>query len=377
MDGAGSTERVRLAITLGDPRGIGPEVAEKAIAATQGGGYTALVIGPEAFRATFANLAEGVTFEAVDGGNVNLSPGRAAGLAIEGAAKLALGGEMDAVVTAPIHKPGLARAGYLPGHTEMLTALSGATETGMLMCDEGTGEPWGPPKGVPGDAGAEPDSEGEDDAMPGNGSGNPGRTEAGRRRAVDPVPWQRASRTPKRVLLATIHVPLARVPELVTVELLVSQTRLLAAALNSSWGLKEPRIALCALNPHASDGGLFGCEERDVYAPALAALAGLPGSVKGPLPADTVFARAFGGEFDAVVAPYHDVGMAAFKTAAFGRGVNVTLGLPFVRTSPDHGTAFDIAGRNAADPSSMIQAIRLAARLAHPSRTQWRRRGSW
>jgi 4-hydroxythreonine-4-phosphate dehydrogenase len=109
---------------------------------------------------------------------------------------------------------------------------------------------------------------------------------------------------------------------------------------------------------------MFGTEERDVYGPALATLAGDPWRVSGPIPADTVFVRAFSGEFDAVVAPYHDVGMAAFKTASFGRGVNVTIGLPFVRTSPDHGTAFDIAGQDAADPGSMIEAIRLAERLA-------------
>ena len=168
----------------------------------------------------------------------------------------------------------------------------------------------------------------------------------------------------KRVLLATIHVPLARVPDLVTAELLVSQTRLLGRALSTDWGIEAPRIALCALNPHASDDGMFGTEERDVYAPALAALSGAPWSVTGPVPADTVFKRAFTGEFDAVVAPYHDVGMAAFKTAAFGRGVNVTIGLPFVRTSPDHGTAFDIAGRGVADPSSMIAAVGLAVGLA-------------
>ena len=113
---------------------------------------------------------------------------------------------------------------------------------------------------------------------------------------------------------------------------------------------------------------MFGTEERDIYAPALTDLAHDPWEVTGPVPADTVFVRAFAGEFDAVVAPYHDVGMAAFKTAAFGRGVNVTIGLPFIRTSPDHGTAFDIAGRGVADPSSMIHAMRLAIRLARARR---------
>ena len=266
------------------------------------------VIGPVECAGDFVGSCR---FEAVGGGAAGLGPGEAAGLAVGRAVELALAGEVDAVVTAPVHKPALAAAGYHPGHTEMLMALAGVPRVGMVMCDEGASD-----------------------------------------------------QPAKRVLLATIHVPLARVPELVTPGLLVSQTRLLGRALRADWGIEAPRIALCALNPHASDDGMFGTEERDVYAPALAALSGEAWSVTGPVPADTVFKRAFSGEFDAVVAPYHDVGMAAFKTAAFGRGVNVTIGLPFVRTSPDHGTAFDIAGRGVADPSSMIAAVGLAAGLA-------------
>ncbi len=305
--------RVRLAVTLGDPRGIGPEVAAKALAAVAGETGSPIsvagtrVIGP-------GELAAGVggwcRVEAVDGGG---DPGRSAGLAIERAVELALEGQVDGIVTAPVHKPALAAAGFPPGHTEMLMTLVGAGEVGMLMCDEG------------------------DDSL-----------------ATDP----------RRVLLATIHIPLAEVPAAVTRNLLLSQTRLLGTALMRDWGIPRPRIAICALNPHASDDGMFGTEEATVFAPAVAALSGDRWEVTGPLPADTVFGRAFGGEFDAVVAPYHDVGMAAFKTASFGRGVNVTLGLPFVRTSPDHGTAFDIAGRGVANPSSMTTAIRLAARLA-------------
>jgi len=169
---------------------------------------------------------------------------------------------------------------------------------------------------------------------------------------------------PLRVLLATTHVALRAVPDALTPDLLVDQTRLLVRELARGWRLERPRVALCALNPHASDGGLFGDEEARVYGPALERLAAEGIDAAGPLPADTVFSRAVRGEFDAVVAPYHDVGMAAFKTAAFGRGVNVTLGLPFVRTSPDHGTAFDLAGSGRADPSSMLEALRLAVRLA-------------
>jgi 4-hydroxythreonine-4-phosphate dehydrogenase len=167
-----------------------------------------------------------------------------------------------------------------------------------------------------------------------------------------------------RVLLATTHIPLRDVALRITEELLVEQGRLLWRALRSDWGLDAPRIALCALNPHASDQGLFGDEEERVFQPAVERLRAEGMTVSDPLPADTVFGRALAGEFDAVVAPYHDVGMAAFKTAAFGTGVNVTLGLPFVRTSPDHGTAFDLARRpGQADPSSMSEALRLARTL--------------
>jgi len=164
------------------------------------------------------------------------------------------------------------------------------------------------------------------------------------------------------------------VPAALDAALLVDQTLLLERALRRSWRIASPRIALCAFNPHASDGGLFGDEEARVYAPAIRRLRAQEVGVDGPLPADTVFRRALDGAFDAVVAPYHDVGMAAFKTASFGTGVNVTLGLPFVRTSPDHGTAFDLAGSGEADPSSMREALRLAVHLAgHRFDTTYRR----
>ena len=177
-----------------------------------------------------------------------------------------------------------------------------------------------------------------------------------------------AANAPLRVLLATTHHALRDIPSLLTSELLTRQATLLDQSLRSEWGIAEPRIGLCAFNPHAGDGGLFGDEEERIYAPALAALKEAGVAVEGPVPADTVFTRALKGEFDAVVAPYHDVGMAAFKTISFGRGVNVTLGLPFPRTSPDHGTAFDLAGRNAADPGSMLEAMALALRLAKNQR---------
>ena len=219
---------------------------------------------------------------------------------------------MSGIVTGPIHKPAFRAAGYSdPGHTEMLQRLTGAPEVGMLMAAEETE-----------DAG------------------------------------------PLRVLLATTHVALRSVPDLVSQQLLVSQTALLGRALEDDWGIPTPRIGLCALNPHASDKGLFGNEEAKVFAPAVEELRQAGIDAQGPFPADTIFGRARRGEFDAVVAPYHDVGMAAFKTATFGRGVNVTLGLPFVRTSPDHGTAFDLVGTGIADATSMEEAIGLASLIA-------------
>jgi 4-hydroxythreonine-4-phosphate dehydrogenase len=219
---------------------------------------------------------------------------------------------VQALVTAPIDKAALRAAGFpFPGHTEMLQQLSGAEAVAMLMTAERT-------------------------ALGG----------------------------PLRVVLATTHLALREVPAALSAALLVRQGELLHQGLQRFWGMRRPRLALCAVNPHAGDGGLFGDEEARLLEPALARLRAAGIDARGPIPADTVFTRAVRGEFDAVLAPYHDVGMAAFKTAAFGSGVNVTLGLPFPRTSPDHGTALDIAGQGVADASSMKEAIRLAIRMA-------------
>ncbi|HEY0037883.1 MAG TPA: 4-hydroxythreonine-4-phosphate dehydrogenase PdxA, partial [Longimicrobium sp.] len=238
--------------------------------------------------------------------------GRIAGAAIERGTRMALAGEVDALVTAPIEKNAFRAGGWhFPGHTEMLRDLAGVPDVVMMMAAERT-------------------------ALGGA----------------------------LRVILATTHLALRDVPAALSADLLVRQATLTHAALRDQWGIASPRVALCAVNPHASDGGLFGDEEERIVAPALARLREAGVDAFGPVPADTVFTRAVRGEFDAVVAPYHDVGMAAFKTAAFGAGVNVTLGLPFPRTSPDHGTALDIAGRGLADPSSMKEAILLAVRLA-------------
>ena len=300
----------RLAVTLGDPRGIGPEVMSRAARrfADEEPDTELLLLGAEG---TDPGAGEYRSMGRWDG--TELSAGEVSLRALEAGVALAMAGDVDGLVTGPVHKPALQAAGsHHPGQTELLQALAGAGDAGMLMCAE--------------------------------------RTRLG---------------PPLRVLLATRHIPLAQVASEVTTRVLLQQTRLLLAGLRADWSISEPRVALCALNPHASDGGLFGDEEERVYAPALAQLAiEAAGAVTGPLPADTVFVRTLRGEFDAVVAPYHDVAMAAFKTVSFGTGVNVTMGLPFVRTSPDHGTAFDIAGRGVADFSSALEALRLASSIA-------------
>ena len=308
---AGSAaSRVRLAVTLGDPRGVGPEIAASAAAELRDADTRFIFVGPQGTSADAAADAFVAVGTWAPGGTA-AQAGRLAGLAIERAAALALAGDVDAIVTAPIDKHALHEGGYaFPGHTEMLAALTHVPEVVMLMTAERT---------LLGGA--------------------------------------------LRVVLATTHIALADVPRQLTAAVLERQTRLTHAALRDQWAIPEPRIALCAFNPHASDGGLFGDEESRIYEPVLRALHAAGLAVAGPLPADTVFLRAGRGEFDAVIAPYHDVGMAAFKTAAFGHGVNVTLGLPFVRTSPDHGTALDIAGRGLADDSSMREAIELARTL--------------
>jgi 4-hydroxythreonine-4-phosphate dehydrogenase len=166
-----------------------------------------------------------------------------------------------------------------------------------------------------------------------------------------------------RVVLATTHIPLRAVPERFT-ELLLSRTvERTRNALVTDFGIGSPRLALCGFNPHAGDGGRFGDEDTRIIAPVAARY-----GCAGPLSADTVFLRAMRGEFDVVIAPYHDVGMTAIKVASFGAAVNVTLGLPFVRTSPDHGTAMDIAGRGVADPSSMVRALVEAVRIVEARR---------
>src|SRR3984893_6004354 len=282
-------------MTVGDPRGIGPEIVAKALADSRvGERCDIVVVGPEE---SGVQVGESVGRWRPEGG-VALA-GKLSGLAIERAVQMAMAGDVDGIVTAPIDKSALHAGGYdYPGHTEMLGHLTGARVAMMLTSDK------------------------------------------------------------LRVVLATTHIPLRDVSEKLTVESITEAARLTREGLRSWFGIAEPRIALCALNPHAGDSGRFGSEDSKLLAPAARAA-----GIDGPYPADTVFVRAMRGEFDAVIAPYHDVGMTAIKVASFGHAVNVTLGLPFPRTSPDHGTAMDIAGRGEADPSSMIEAMLLCASI--------------
>ena len=288
--------RPRLAVTLGDPRGIGPEIVTRALADERvRASCVAHVIGPEGAGAE-VHESLGAWRPAMG----EAAAGRLAGQAVERAARLALGGRVDGIVTAPLDKHALRAGGFdHPGHTEMLAAIAGV-DVAMMLASERL-----------------------------------------------------------RVVLATTHIALRDVPRMLTHDAIVRSAAVTRDGLRDWFGIEEPRIALCALNPHAGDRGRFGTEDDDLLGPAARAA-----GIEGPFPADTVFVRAMRGAFDAVIAPYHDVGMTAIKVASFGSAVNVTLGLPFVRTSPDHGTALDIAGTGRADPSSFVEALLLCARIA-------------
>jgi 4-hydroxythreonine-4-phosphate dehydrogenase len=280
-------------MTVGDPRGIGPEIVAKALADPRvSERCDIVVVGPEE---TGVAVAESVGHWLPESGAA--FAGKLSGQAIERAVEMALAGVVDGIVTAPIDKAALHAGGYdFPGHTEMLASLTGSRVAMMLASDK------------------------------------------------------------LRVVLATTHIPLGKVLEKLSADSIIDAARITREGLRQWFGIAEPRIALCALNPHGGDGGRFGTEDTKLLAPAARAA-----GIDGPFPADTVFVRAMRGEFDAVIAPYHDVGMTAIKVASFGSAVNITLGLPFPRTSPDHGTAMDIAGQDRADPSSMIAATVLCS----------------
>jgi len=285
-----------IAVTVGDPSGIGPEIAVKAardprvVAECRPRLY-----GPHAP----ADLAR---FPA---GRISADSAQAAYDAIVQAVSDARGGQVDAIATSPVNKAAFAAAGLSwRGHTDLLAHLCGVDDVAMLFWSERL-----------------------------------------------------------RVVLATVHIPLAEVSAALTGDRLLAVIRLTARSL-PRFGLATPRIAVAGLNPHAGENGVLGTEDRDVLAPAIALARADGVDVSGPFPADTIFVRAARGEFDVVIAAYHDQGLVPVKLLAFGRAVNVTLGLPIIRTSVDHGTAFDIARQGVADEGSLVEAILLAAKLA-------------
>jgi 4-hydroxythreonine-4-phosphate dehydrogenase len=316
---------------MGDPAGIGPEVTLKALASLPQRRIQPILVGDTAVWAETARRLK-MRFEPDLGGRVGhpvvvatseLPPrfripgrprtrlhasacGEAAYAAIVEAVSLVRQGKAAALVTAPISKAHLVAAGHnYPGHTELLAALSGNVPVRMMM--------------------------------------------AGSR---------------LRVVLVTIHMPLREVPKRLTEAVVFETIAITAAALRNRFRIRRPHIAVTGLNPHAGEDGLFGDEDLKVIAPAVRRARRRGFDAVGPLAADGVFPYAARGAYDAVVAMYHDQGLAPFKLLHFADGVNCTLGLPFVRTSPDHGTAFDIAGQGKADPRSMAAAILLAAETA-------------
>ena len=325
---------VRIGITLGDLNGIGPEVALKAVFRRRWpAGVQFVFIGHAGALAEQADrfglpaprvapLEDPPRTRAICWTVTPRVPRWKPGCLVPAFSSIAsewilagvdacLRGQLDALVTAPISKEGFHRAGIdVPGHTELLADLCGARRVGMMLF---------------------------------GGS--------------------------LRVVLATRHIPLRAVPDALTPVVVTEAIDLTAAAL--PWlGLRRGRIAVCGLNPHAGEGGELGTEDDRIIRPVVSYFRRRGHRVAGPLPADTVFHQAAQGDFDAVVAMYHDQGLAPLKLLAFDRGVNLTLGLPIVRTSPDHGTAFALAGKNRANPGSMAEALKWAIALA-------RRKNPW
>ena len=288
--------RPRIALTVGDPSGIGPEIVRKAAADSR----VIEICDPVIYGPT-----DPAELEAFPCGIVNAAAGRSAYDTVVRATADALAGRVAAIATAPLNKAALAAAGLeWRGHTDLLAHLCRSLEVAMMFWSERL-----------------------------------------------------------RVVLATVHIPLADVPRAITTDGLVRLLALTARSL-PRFGIPHPRLAVAGLNPHAGEDGLLGTEDAAVLAPAVVRAREAGINVAGPFPADTLFVRAARGEFDVVIAAYHDQGLVPVKLLAFGKSVNVTLGLPIIRTSVDHGTAFDIARQGVADHGSLVEAIVLAAKLA-------------
>lgn len=309
------SNRPAIGITVGDPAGIGPEIAIRAALSPEvRKACRPVLVGPESLwrrecrrlGEDFSKLEIEATAEpsrATTPGRISATSGTISAEAVVAAAVLCMTGKFTAMATAPISKKALNLAGYrFPGHTELLAGLAGADEFAMMFVSE-----------------------------------------------------------KHKVTLATIHEPIWRLPTLITPRLILGKIRLTDQALKRWWGLKKPRIAVLGLNPHAGEDGLLGCEERRAIVPAVKKAVRLGIRALGPVSAEAGFRLALEKKADALVAMYHDQGLLPLK--ALGGSVNLTLGLPFIRTSPDHGTALDIAGNDTADHRPMIRALLLAAKL--------------
>jgi 4-hydroxythreonine-4-phosphate dehydrogenase len=318
-----------LALTMGDPAGIGGELTLRAWQALHRDGpcFVALddpdrlaalapevpinlVLAPEAARAVFATALPVLPIELAappQPGHPDKANARAVIASIERAARLCLSGKAGGMVTNPINKAALYDAGFAyPGHTEFLAELTGAHGRQIMML-------------------ASPDL---------------------------------------RVVPVTVHASLSRSIAMLTTDAIVAAAQTTAAALQRDFGIARPRLAIAGLNPHAGEQGALGDEETTIIGPAIAALRAAGIDVSGPWSPDTMFTATARSRYDAAICMYHDQALIPLKTLDMDRGVNVTLGLPIVRTSPDHGTAYDIAGKGVANPASLIAAIELAALLA-------------
>lgn len=313
-----SRTKPAIAITVGDPNGIGPEVVLKSIRNPAIRKIcTPILVGPASVFMYYLKrlrlsipptmiLECGPDPGVVTPGRVSPRSGRVASLAIEQGVALVLDGEAEAVVTAPVSKKALHAAGTrFPGQTEMLQSLTRSRHATMMLVS---------------------------DTM--------------------------------RVGLVTIHIPVSDIPGSISRSLIIRQILTVEKALRQDWRIAKPRIAVLGLNPHAGEDGDIGMEDRQLIAPAIQACRRKRINVDGPFPADAFFGRYRKGQYDAILAMYHDQGLIPLKMSSFGKAVNVTAGLPIVRTSPDHGTAFDIAGKGLAGPESMIEAIKLAVDIS-------------
>ncbi|MDF1536937.1 MAG: 4-hydroxythreonine-4-phosphate dehydrogenase PdxA [bacterium] len=325
-----ANKRPVLALTMGDAAGVGPEIIALALEEKPVGRSVVVVGDIERLRAGAEKARSSTRYKVVESiekadeirdhvpvlnvplgdetipfGRLSAVSGECAYQCLVKAIDLSMEGKIDAIVTAPINKEAIHLAGHdFPGHTEVLAYRTGAQDTVMMLV-------------------------------------------AG----------------PMRALHVTTHIPVAMVPSRVTIERIVRVLELGDAALKKM-GLKTPSFAVAGLNPHAGESGIFGAEEKEIIIPAIRTAREMGIRVEGPIPPDVVFLKMHRGKYDAVIAMYHDQGHIPLKLLAFESGVNVTLGLPIIRTSVDHGTAFDIAGKGLADPGSLTEALRLASSMA-------------